>query len=303
MHWSDEHITSLVWGPISPSICWPTPLCLSIYAISWEDVSLFRGRSQKHSSRSCGSRCVTYQRILRKWTIFNCWTKSKSSKFSFLRSTRIHEAGIEQATVTMRCHGANSPEPRRHAVLGSDTSALRTADTSAMHAEDQQLYNRTSLPPGLIVVPCPSEETLCCPACPTRPLWADSRPQSLKLRVSFPCICSPPVCIIRSVTSLSLATTTCTPEHPFFSNHCYPNTSSDVTCVLGGGSFPVTTHGFFSRGVAAVRARRLFPADHIMGKGLISRLTSGSKIRLTTGFEPCPKGPAPSSLAAAHSLV
>ena len=56
---------------------------------------------------------------------------------------------------------------------------------------------------------------------PPPPLFADSR-----LRVSFPCICSPPVCIIRSVTSLSLTTTTWTPEHPFFSTHCYPNTSS-----------------------------------------------------------------------------
>ena len=37
------------------------------------------------------------------------------------------------------------------------------------------------------------------------------------------------------------------------------------------------------------------------GKGLSSRRTSGSKISLTAGFEPCPQGPAPSSLAAAHS--
>ena len=88
----------------------------------------------------------------------------------------------------------------------------------------------------------------------------DVGPQSLTLRVSFPCICSPPVCIICSVTSLSLATTTWTPEHPFFSTHCYLNASSDITCVLGGGSFPVTAHGFSSKGVAAVRARRLFPS-------------------------------------------
>ena len=50
---------------------------------------------------------------------------------------------------------------------------------------------------------------------PPPPLSPILGPRSLKLRVSFPCICSPPVCIIRSVTSLSLATTTCTREHPF----------------------------------------------------------------------------------------
>ena len=87
-------------------------------------------------------------------------------------------------------------------------------------------------PPGLIVGPCPSEESLCCPAiAPPPPLFADSRPPVSKVHDSFPCICSPPVCIIRSVTSPSLATTTCTPEHPFFSTHCYPNTYYPMTKV------------------------------------------------------------------------
>ena len=36
-------------------------------------------------------------------------------------------------------------------------------------------------------------------------------------------------------------------------------------------------------------------------EGLSFRLTSGSRIRLTAGFEPCPPGPALGSLAAAHS--
>ena len=64
----------------------------------------------------------------------------------FFRATQEYtEAGIEQATVAMRCHGANSPEPRRGAVPGLDTSALCAADTSAPRAADQQLYNRTSL--------------------------------------------------------------------------------------------------------------------------------------------------------------
>ena len=57
--------------------------------------------------------------------------------FHFPATHEYTEAGIEQATVAMQCHGANSPEPRRRAVPGSDTSALRAAD--------QQLYNSTSL--------------------------------------------------------------------------------------------------------------------------------------------------------------
>ena len=169
------------------------------------------------------------------------------------------------------------------------------------HAEDQQLYNRMYLTSrahrGSLSKRRSRELVLSSlPPPPPSLFFADSRPGSLKLCVSFPCICSPPVCIICSVTSLSLATTTWTPEHPFFSTHCYPNTSSDITCILGGGSFPVTAHGFSSKGVVAVRARRLFPST-ISGVSL----TSGSKIRLTAGFEPRPQGHAPSSLAAAHS--
>ena len=87
----------------------------------------------------------------------------------------------------------------------------------------------------------------------------------------------------------------------FFSTLCYPNTSSDITGVLGGGSFPVTTHGLSSRGVAAVRARRLFPSTISGVRGSVPVLALGRKIRLTAGFKPRPQGPAPNSLAAAHS--
>ena len=151
----------------------------------------------------------------------------------------------------MRCLGANSPEPRKRAVREWHVS---TQKTGSYITEQSRL-------PGLIVGPCPSEESLCSPACPPPPFFfADSRPPISKVRVLFPGICSPTVGIIRSITSLSLATTTWAPEHPFFSTHCYPSTSSFITCVLGGGSYPVTAHGLFSRGVAAVRARRLFPS-------------------------------------------
>ena len=160
--------------------------------------------------------------------------------------------------------------------------------------------------PGLIVGPCPSEESLCCPACPSLsppPFFFSPilGPRSLKLRVSFPCIFSPPVCIIRSVTSLSLATNTWSPEHPFFSTHCYPNTSSDVS--LGEASSRLRHTVFPPEGLLLSGqggcSRRPYQGYYI--KGLSSHLTSGSKIRLTAGFEPCPQGPASSSLAAVHS--
>ena len=71
---------------------------------------------------------------------FSLAERSERVENFLFRATREYmytEAGIEQTTVAMRCHGANSPEPRRRAVPGSDTSALRAAH--------QQLYNRTSL--------------------------------------------------------------------------------------------------------------------------------------------------------------
>ena len=65
--------------------------------------------------------------------------------FLFRATGEYTEAGIGQATVAMLCHRANSREPRRLAVAGSDTSALHAAATSALRAAHQQLYNRTSL--------------------------------------------------------------------------------------------------------------------------------------------------------------
>ena len=81
--------------------------------------------------------------------------------------------------------------------------------------------------------------------------------------------------IIRSITSLSLAKTTLTPEHPFFSTHCYPSTSSDITCVPWGRLLP----GYRTR---------VFPPEGLLlsgqggcsrrpyqGKGLSPRLPLG----------------------------
>ena len=187
-----------------------------------------------------------------KWTIFNGWTKWKSWKFSFSRNARIHGSRHRAGDC---CHAMPWRQQPR-------TAQASGAWMTRQHTEDRQLYNRTFPTSRAHRGSLSKRRELVLSSLPTRPpLFSPSLgPQSLTLRVSFPCICSPPVCIICSATSLSLATTTWTPEHPCFSTHCYPNASSDITCVLGGGSFPVNAHGFSSKGVAAVRARRLFPS-------------------------------------------
>ena len=56
------------------------------------------------------------------------------------------------------------------------------------------------------------------------------------------------------------------------------------------------TRFFLPRGCCC-QGKEVVPVDHVRGKGLSSCLTSGSKLRLTAGFEPCPQGPAPSSFS------
>ena len=157
-----------------------------------------------------------------KWTIFNGWTKWKSWKFSFSCNARIHRSRHRASDC---CHAMPWRQQPR-------TAQARGAWMTRQHTEDRQLYNRTFPTSRAHRGSLSKRRELVLSSLPTRPLFSPSLgPQSLTLRVSFPCICSPPVCIICSVTSLSLATTTWTPEHPFFSTHCYPNASSDITCI------------------------------------------------------------------------
>ena len=181
----------------------------------------------------------------------------------------------------------------------SRTAQARGHRMTRQRAEDHQLYNRRTMTSWAHRGSLSKRRELVLSSLPTRPpCFADFRPRSLTLRVSFriPCICSPPVCIIRSVTSLSLATTTWKPEHPFFSTHCCLNTSSDITCPWGRLIPGYHTRFFLQRGCCC-QGKEVVPVDHIRGKGLSSRLTSGSKIRLTAGVELCPQGPAPSSFS------
>ena len=188
----------------------------------------------------------------------------------------------------MRCLGANSPEPRRRARCTNDTSARRrpAAITACLWL------------PGLIVGPCPSEESLCCPACPP------------------PFFSRPPVSKVACLISLCLLSTSMyhTFGHTTFLGYNHMNSRASVfldsllsehiirypMCPWGRLLPGYRTRFFLQRGCCC-QGKEVVPVDHIRGKGLSSCLTSGSKISLTAGFEPCPQGPAPSSLAAAHS--
>ena len=63
-------------------------------------------------------------------------------------------------------------------------------------AEDQQLYNCPTMTSWAHRGSLSKRRELVLSSLPTRPpLFLGLGPQSLTLRVSFPCICSPPVCI------------------------------------------------------------------------------------------------------------
>ena len=209
--------------------------------------------------------------------------------FLFRAMREYTEAGIEQATAPMRCLGANSPEPRKHAVHKCHISAQKTSS-----------YIIACLwLPGLIVGPCPSEESLCWPACPPAPppplCFADSRPPVSKV-----------VCLF----TLYLLSTCMyhTFSHITFLGYNHMNSRASVflESLLSeniiryhmcpwGRLFPGYRTRFFLQRGCCCQGKEVVPVDHIRG------LTSGSIVRLTARFELCPQGPAPSSLAAAHS--
>ena len=97
---------------------------------------------------------------------FSTAERSERVENFLFRATREYtEAGIEQ-----RYLGANSPEPRRRAVIGWRVSAQTTSS---------YITARPWLP-GLIVGLCPSEEELVLSSLPTRPpLFSGLGPQSL----------------------------------------------------------------------------------------------------------------------------
>ena len=136
-------------------------------------------------------------------------------------------------------------------------------------------------PPGLIVGPCPSEESFVLSSLPPPPPFADSRPPVSKVLVA--CLISLyllSTCMYHTFSHITfLGYNHMHSRAPVFLDSLLSeHISSDDTCVLGGGSFPVTTHGFSSRGVAAVRARRLFTWTISVVRGSVPVLPLGQKL-------------------------
>ena len=136
---------------------------------------------------------------------------------------------------------------------------------------------------------------------PSPPFSPTRGPRSLKLHVSIPCICSLPACITYVQTN----------HFPWLQPHELQSIRFFLNSLLSehiiryhmcpwGRLLPSYDTRFFLQRGCCCQGKEVVPVDRIRGKGLSSRLSSGSKIRLTAGFEPCPQGPAPSSLAAAH---
>ena len=131
------------------------------------------------------------------------------------------------------------------------------------HTEDRQLYNRTFPTSRAHRGSLSKRRELVLSSLPTRRppfFFADSRPPVPKVSV-FISLYLLSNCMYHTFDHITFLGYNHMNSRAFvLSTHCYLSTSSDITCVLGGGSFPVTSHGFSSKGVAAVRARRLFPS-------------------------------------------
>ena len=160
----------------------------------------------------------------------------------------------------------------------SRTVQARGAQKSRLSAEDQQLYNRTSLTSRLIVGPCPSEESLCCPACPPPPLFfADSRP---------------PVSKVACLISLHLLSTCMYHmfSHITFLGYNHMNSRASVLldsplsehiiryhmCPWGRLIPGYHTRFFLQRGCCC-QGKEVVPVDHIRGKGSVPVLPLGRK--------------------------
>ena len=224
---------------------------------------------------------------------FSTAERSERVENFLFRATRGYtEAGIEQAIVAMRRLGANSPEPRKRVVREWHVSTQKTGS---------YITERSRLP-GLIVGPVQAKRACAVQlAHPPSPVFAESRA---------------PVSNVACLISLYLLSTCMYHmlSHITFLGYNHMNSRASVLldsllsdriiryhmCPWGRLIPGYRTRFFLQRGCCC-QGKEVVPVDHIRGKGLSSRRTSGSKIRLTAGFEPRPQGPTPSSVAAAHS--
>ena len=170
------------------------------------------------------------------------------------------------------------------------------------HTEDRQLYNRTFPTSRAHRGSLSKRRELVLSSLPTPPppfFFADSRPPIYKVRVLFPCICSPTVSIIRSITSLSLAY-----------NHMNSRTSVFFDSLLSehiiryhmcpwGRPLPGYRTRFFLQRGCCCQGKEVVPVDHIRGKGLSPRLPLGRKLDLQPVWSRAPKDP---HLTVQHTL-
>ena len=162
---------------------------------------------------------------------------------------------------------------------------------SRLIAEDQQLYNRTSLTSWAHY------------GSPPPFFFAYSRPPVSKV-----------ACLISFVFALHLYVSYVQSHHfPWLQPHELPSIRfsrlnehiiriSHVS-ILGGGSFPVT-HTVFSKGVAAVRARRLFSStiSGVRGSVLVPVLPLGRKLDWQPVLSRAPKDRTWQFSCSTHSL-
>ena len=209
-------------------------------------------------------------------------------KFLFHATREYTKAGIEQ-----RCLCAHSPE----------TAQARGARMTRQCAEYQQLYNRTSTTSWahrwslskrreLVLSSLPI------PPSPPPPFSPILRPRSLN---SVACLISLyllSICMYHTFSRITF----------LGDNHMNSRASVLLDSLLSahiihyhmcpwGRLLPGYHTRFFLEMGCCCQGKEVVPVHHIRGKGLSSRLTSGSKISLTAAFEPRPQGPAPSSFS------
>ena len=170
----------------------------------------------------------------------------------------------------------------------------RGAWMTHQHTEDWQLYNRTFPTSQAHRGSLSKRKELVLSSLPTRPpLFSPSLgPQSLTLRVSFPCICSPPVCIICSV------------RHITFLGYNHMNSRASVLldsllseriiryhmCPRGRLIPGYLTRFFLQRGCCC-QGKEVVPVDHIRGKGSVPVVPLGRKLVWQPVLSRAPKDP------------
>ena len=181
----------------------------------------------------------------------------------------------------------------------SRTAQARGDRMTCQRAEEQQLYNCPTMTSWAHRGSLVQAKRACAVqlAHPPSPVFTDSRP---------------PVSNVACLISLYLLSTCMyhTFSHITFLGYNHMNSRASVLldsllsehiiryhmCPWGRLIPGYHTRFFLQKGCCC-QGKEVVPVDHIRGKGLSSHLTSGSKIRLTADFEPCPQGHAPSSFS------